>query len=124
MSPIEDPDNAAFLVTVLANRAPFLVVYLVGLVLAVVRWGEDPTKALLATLGFALFMVVSAVGAYSSMLPMLAVEKGQSAGEIGQTMVMISGFTTVLGITSWVLLLIALFRRPPPVLTPQHQAVP
>ena len=92
-----------------ATRAPFLIVYIVGLVMALVLWRRHPRVSLLSAIAFAMLLVSTILnGVY-----MWYVLRSDSAPELSRgTLLAVGNFAfTLLNVGAWILILIALFCR-------------
>ena len=102
----------------LLDNSPFFIVWLVGIILAVVRWQKHPRLSLLAIIVFLLFIVCHTITTIVGIaLPVLAYQTHMSFTTVGMINLALS---LVLFIPLWSLLLWAIFgwRRPTTVTTP------
>ena len=90
---------------------PVLLVWLVGIVLALVFWRRCPTAALLAVIAFALLFVVTLMDSYLSMTFLLVYrhERGWSDAQYGTYFAIKSVVASVLRAVAFGLLLPAIF---------------
>jgi hypothetical protein len=114
--------TAANLINFLISIAPMLLVWIVGVVLAIVNWQRCPTPSLLvllAMLDFAFFRVIT--GSLSMIvIPMLREQADLSGEQMGRLFA-INGYVGVFGaIIGTLLLLAAVFIGRPP----SHLAMP
>jgi hypothetical protein len=91
-------------------RLPYLIVYIVGLVMALTTWQRNPKASLFGTIAFVLFILGSMLDAVFTWFLFRS-----SFGSDLENRSMILGighfFFTLLGIAAWVLILCALFGR-------------
>ena len=92
------------------GRFPYLIVYIVGLVLALVFWRRNARASLLSLIAFILFLLSSILDV---VFTWFVVRSGFNSEFESRGMVLGVGhfLLTLLGITAWVLILIALFCR-------------
>jgi len=89
-------------------QLPFYLVWLVGMLLALVRWRRHPTVSLLALLAFILFLTASMVGTFLSVWA-LVLQRDSTDVNRAWTLSLITLGRTVAGTVAWILLLLALF---------------
>lgn len=95
-----------------ATQVPMVLVYLVGIVLAVVFWRRYPKASLFALIAFALGLVDTIGGTFLSLsIPYIMVRGGGYAGthtmgNVFMTMAYVRGLVHVV---MWALILIAIF---------------
>lgn len=101
---------ASNLFTNLLPTLPILLVWLVGIILAIVNWGKYPRVSLVALIGLGLLLLLTFTGtAISALLPFLMQRPGTSAPGIANIWGI---FNIVLGLLragAWVLILVAIF---------------
>ena len=92
---------------------PYMIVWAVGFILAIVRWQRHPKVSLLAVIAFTIFFMTAMVNSCLRMwlYPWLF---GESGGGLGQTsavliLSMINLSVALAGAGAWVLVLIAIF---------------
>ena len=91
-------------------QAPLYLAWIVGIVLALAFWRRHPGISLLAVLGFALLLIVTAAATFlGAYWPLLLREQGKLASEIALTMGIANVVAGAVAAVAWVLLLIALF---------------
>jgi hypothetical protein len=96
--------------TVYLTQLPVILVWLIGLVLALVYWRRHPTVSLLAIIAIVGFLVTSLVGTYLSVwLPLTLQERGWSIGRIGILMTARGVIGSLISAVLWALLLAAVF---------------
>ena len=91
-------------------QAPMFLVWLAGLVVAIIRWQRHPRVSLLALIGLSLLLLETFIGTIMNIqLPVLFSGWGWGAAEIG-TFFIIKGFIqAVVAAIGFGLLLVALF---------------
>ncbi len=102
---------------------PVLVVWLVGIVLALARWRRHPRASLLALVAFLGFAGTSAANTYvSAAFPLILRSAGLLALPLATAGALKTALQNLANVVWWVLLLIALFaRRPAAVAAPAAQ---
>lgn len=91
-------------------QSPIFLVWIVGIVLASVRWSQHPRISLLTIIALAIMLVTSLVSTYLNVqLPVLMTEWGWDYPQIGLFFT-IKGFVqAVIDTIAFVLLLLAIF---------------
>lgn len=98
----------------LVLSAPLLLLWTVGLVLAVSRRHEAPATYTPVLIALGLFLVMGLVNLVAtSVLPITMMRGGAGAARIGAVLGALGLVSTLVNGTGWVLLLLALFRRGP-----------
>jgi hypothetical protein len=97
----------------LAYQLPVLIVLLVGLILAIVRWRKDPRISLLTLLAIVLVAGITIIGVFTnSVLPYILYDNTDlDYSTIGIIFSVVSVVFNIGTAVSWVLLLIALFGK-------------
>ena len=101
----------------LAIQAPLILVWLAGMVLALVWWQRAPKVAVVTCAACAVFMVDALIGTFlSATLPSTLIERGQSASEVGFAFAVIGTVRALLHTVLWCGVLFAIFsgRDPAP----------
>jgi hypothetical protein len=95
-------------------RLPLLIVYLVGIILALTTWGRHPTASLLSLLAFVIFVLGSLL-AIRSDWPVYVQHSAADPDWSDRTLWMnvTSYLGTGMNVMGWIMLLIALFARRP-----------
>jgi hypothetical protein len=88
-------------------QLPFYLVWLIGMLLALLRWHRHPTASLLALLAFILFLTSSMVGTLLSVW--VTSQMGNPDINRAWMYSLITLGRTVAGTVAWILLLLALF---------------
>lgn len=100
------------LLSVHAYSIPFYIIWLVGIVYAVVNRHRHPRTSLFATRALGILLVeglISALG--STYIQYHAFASDMRPVEYGTRLAMLSVCTIPLSILGWILLLVAIFRR-------------
>ena len=105
-----DDTTTAFLFAIVP-RTPLLLVYVVGLVLALVYGRTLRTAAVFAGLGFGLLIAATLVGFASQYWIMTAARADLPAATIGTTVAAFGGVNTAVTLIGTVFLMIAIFYR-------------
>jgi hypothetical protein len=99
----------AFL-TQYAIQAPQLLVWLVGIALALVWWQRAPKIALVTCVACGLFLLDALIGtAISVALPSMMMDNGQSATRVGTAFALIGVLRSLLHAAIWAAVLFAIF---------------
>jgi hypothetical protein len=93
-----------------AIQAPLLLVWIAGIVLAVLHWQRYPKIALATSIACTLFILDALVGTFISLwLPSFLVEQGQSATQIGTAFAFVGSIRSLLHALLWAAVLFAIF---------------
>jgi hypothetical protein len=97
-------------ITSMAMLAPSLIVWLVGIGLALARWRRHPRVSLLSLIAFAVLIVATTTGRFLiTWLPLTMQESGWTMAQIGSASVAISAATTMVNTLAWILVLCSIF---------------
>ena len=88
---------------------PFLLVYLVGIVLSCVFWKRHRAVSVLSLIAFLLLLGSQTAGIATQLWEMRARSEGSSSADIGRVLGTVGIFRVVVGTVAWALLLTALF---------------
>ena len=103
----------AFL-TQYAIQAPILLIWLVGMALALLWWQRAPKVALVTCVVCGLFLLDALIGtAITVALPSMLIDNGQSASQVGTAFALIGGFRSLLHAALWAAVLFAIFSGRP-----------
>ena len=103
------PSPFTFL-TQYALQAPQLLIWLVGIALAIVWWQRAPKVALVTCIACGLFLLDALIGtAILVVLPSIMIDNGQSAPQIGNAFGLIGGARSLLHALLWAAVLFAIF---------------
>lgn len=93
-----------------AIQVPLLLVWLVGIVLALLWWQRAPKVALVTCVACGLFLLDALIGtAIVVALPNMLSERGQSAVQIGTAFGLVGMVRSLLHAALWVAVLFAIF---------------
>jgi hypothetical protein len=93
--------------TALALRLPLFLLWLIGIVYAIIRWRNHPRVSLAVVLGF---IVLSITACITMMIPLLVSSISQSGnGTVINLFFMTGRITPFVDAVGWVLVLIAIF---------------
>ena len=107
------PSPFAFLAQY-AIQAPQLLIWLVGIALAIVWWQRAPKVALVTSVACGLFLLDALLGtAISVALPSMLIDNGQSATQVGTAFALIGGVRSLLHAVLWAAVLFAIFSGHP-----------
>src|SRR5690348_13081592 len=94
----------------LAIQAPMILIWLVGMALALLWWQRAPKVALTTCVACGLFVLDALIGtAITVALPSLLIERGQSSAQIGTAFGVIGLLRSLLHAALWVAILFAIF---------------
>ena len=99
---------ASFLLSQIWN-VPFLIVYCVGIVLALLFWNRHPAVSILCIVAFLILLGSQVLGIGTQFWMTGATSRGMSSPEIGQLLSIMGIVRAVLATVAWTLLLTALF---------------
>jgi hypothetical protein len=85
------------------------LVWLVGLILAVVRWRQHPGVSLIAIFAIALYFMISVVSPFYPMLFELLVRSGRTTDQADHIFMMVDILLSLLKAGTWILILAAIF---------------
>jgi hypothetical protein len=107
---MESPDLFFPMLTAYATQVPVLIVWVVGLVLAGVRWSRHPRVSMLAVIALGLLLLNLVVNVFTGFwLPHRMMGSGMSAGQMQWTFAVRGIVGTVLVTVAWGLTLGAIF---------------
>jgi hypothetical protein len=93
-----------------AIQAPQLLLWLVGVALALVWWQRAPKVALVTCVACGLFLLDALIGtAISVALPSMLIDNGQSAAQVGTAFALIGLVRSLLHAALWAAVLYAIF---------------
>ena len=101
----------------LAIQAPMLLVWLVGMALALLWWQRAPKVALVTCVACGVFFLDALIGTLIAVaLPSILIEQGQSSAQIGTAFGLIGLARALLHAVLWATILFAIFsgRGPAP----------
>lgn len=97
---------------VMSTSVPLYLLWLVGIVLALVRMREQPHHYRLVAISLAILLVVSVFGiGFSVIMPFMMREDARTFEEITNALVVVNIIGQIVNCIAWVLLLVALFAR-------------
>lgn len=106
-----------FIVAVLGGllgRLPLLLVWAVGIVVAVVQWQKHSRVSALLVGGLAILLVNAVAGAvFNGYLPVMLSDGGMMQGSPGKMIAVVSVVQTLVSAIGWVFVLIAVFIARP-----------
>ncbi len=98
------------ILTVYAVQLPFYLVWLVGIILAIVFWKKHPKASLLATIGLAGILILNIISVYTTtFLSMDLYKQGMSTANIGLAMGIRTIVFNILGAGCWGLIITSIF---------------
>jgi hypothetical protein len=92
---------------------PGLIIYIVGLMFALVTWRRHPRASLLSLIAFVMFIVNALLQSAFWYMLYGGLLVGEDFGRRNQVIGIGGGFFSVLNIMAWIFVLIALFARRP-----------
>jgi hypothetical protein len=102
----------------LVMQLPVLLVWLIGLILAIVFWKRHPKVSLFTIIGVSGLLLLTLINTYLNLwLPLMMNEGGVSATQIGITMGIKGIVTSVLSAIFWAFIFVAIlgWRKKPEV---------
>lgn len=106
----------------IVSQLPVVIVLVLGIVMAISRRRQNPAAAVLALVGFAMALlsqlIVISVSALASALPDLLAQAHMSAELLAVVFRFVNLTGSLLAAIGWVLVIVALFRRPRTVSPP------
>jgi len=106
--------NESQIVTLLLSSlwsVPFLLLYVAGLAIAIVRWPRHPQVSMLSALAFSGFLIGLLLQRGAWIWYTLGVQShGFTASNYSMVFTAVNALSSVLDLAAWILLLIALFR--------------
>lgn len=112
---MELTSNESLIAVIIQNLGllPFYLVWVVGIIFAVIQRAEHPSRSNLLIAGFALFIVASiAQASFNSLLPVMMMQQDLNASQIGSTLAAAGLLFVAINCCAWVLILIAIFKKP------------
>lgn len=104
-----DQDTGTAIVAQLALRSPLFVVWLVGIVLALVWWKRHPRVSAFVVASMLILAAQSFFGAWLTFLPVTLTRAGRTHVEVGAIMTAYGIANTAVSAVGWALLLPAIF---------------
>ncbi len=99
--------------TSLLTSLPLLITWIVGIIIAIVRWKKAPRRSLLALLALVIIMGVHIVSVvFNNSFYLLASINGMEYQLISTISVIVSIVFGLVDAISWVLVLLAIFGKP------------
>ena len=100
------------ILTSLATHAPVLVVWLVGIILALGSLERQPRVARLVLISLVIFVLQAVIFTpLATWLPLVLHSRGASAGQMGVYFAALGFLNSLIAAVAWALLLVAVFRR-------------
>lgn len=98
--------------TGLLTSVPLYLLWLVGIVLALVRMREHPNRYRLVAISLAIMLVVSVViTGFNLSIPFVMQQYARTFEEMSNTLMVVNIIGQIVTCVAWVLLLVALFAR-------------
>lgn len=90
---------------------PLVIIWIVGIVIAITSWRKHPQISLYAVIGLGLLLLrgLFVTGA-NVWLPISMYERGMAVGRIGVITTMVGVLSALVASVGWVLILLAIFR--------------
>ena len=93
-----------------AIQAPLLLIWLVGMALALLWWQRAPKVALMTCVACGLFLLDALIGTFISVaLPSMLIERGQPTAQVGTAFALVGIVRSLLHATLWAAVLFAIF---------------
>ena len=94
----------------LTTLMPVVIVWLIGVILAISRWRSHPQVSLFVIIAFVVMMGAAVVSRVTAMwAPMMMRERGWSMSEVGTIITSINIAYALINATAWALVLCAIF---------------
>ena len=94
------------------GQLPMLILWIVGIILALKNWTDYPRVSLLALIGFITLILQAIIFSFINvMLPQFLSQKGSSGSEIGLYFSIFGVVRSVFGALSWGLIVAAIFTQ-------------
>lgn len=93
----------------IAIHIPIYLVWLAGIIMAIVTWKRNPRPSLFAILAIAFNFVLSLIGIFVSTLPIRMTQQGYTMERISMLLLVVNCVVAILQAGSWGLLLAAIF---------------
>ncbi len=98
--------------TQLAFYIPLMIVWLIGLILAIVTWKQHPKASLLALRAFVIFLINILLSTANSLLPLYLHNNANMSSASISTISMIAGIVIqIISVAAWILIIVAIFSR-------------
>ena len=97
------------LIGVFLVQLPVLLIWLVGLALALARWQRHPKVSRLALIAFVGFLLSSTIDYLTTLMPITLVEQGWNFDQVGIAMAIVGLTKSVIAAVLWGLVLAAIF---------------
>ncbi len=94
-----------------APLVPFLIIYVIGATLCIVRWRRHPKRSCLALVAFLLFLARLLGNVAKQWLMLRKDDFGWDIDTLTFNIGIMASIDTVVGVVAWILLLIALFSH-------------
>ena len=98
--------------TSLLTNLPLLIIWIVGIVIAIVRWKKSPRRSLLALIAFVIMMGIHIVSViFGNSFYLLASVNGMNYRMVSTISVIVNVFFSLVNTAGWVLVLLAIFGK-------------
>jgi len=94
---------------IIATQLPLLIIFIVGIAIAIRRWQAHPRVSLLAAIAFGVLLLDTALSIPITMLPLMSRNLGWSVAELGMVYSVIGLFRTAIHVACWIVLLFTIF---------------
>jgi hypothetical protein len=100
-------------------QCPLFLIWLAGIVLAVIRWRKHPRVSLLAVIALVIIFIETIINTSLGMwLPLMLTEQGMNSNQVGTILSVWRCISSLVGLVIWGLLLAAIFGWRDEVLVP------
>lgn len=100
----------ALFVSQIAPQLPLLGVFVVGIIIAIIRFRLHQNVSLLAIIGLSVLLIWHVLSSVVySLVPTLAIENGWAASQMGVLYSAVGLFGALISTAAWICLLVALF---------------
>lgn len=93
-------------------QLPLLIVWIIGIIVALVRWSKHPRVSLVALIGLAVLFVIALVGGLlTPWLQMTLMRNGMSGSRVGLLSGIVGIVLSLIRAGAWGLILVAIFSK-------------
>jgi hypothetical protein len=94
----------------LMMAVPNVLVWLIGIILAVSRWRRHPRVSQISVVAFVIMIVITIISRFlNALLPMAMHDRGWTSDQIGSIFTVVGAITTLTSAVVWALVLWAIF---------------
>jgi hypothetical protein len=91
-------------------QLPLFLVWLAGIILAIMRWQRHPRVSLLVLIALILILIETIINSFLGIwIPLMLSQQGATPGQMGTILAIWRLFASILGAVTWGLVLVAVF---------------